>query len=1698
MVMCAAGGYALTLGWFGDARQPDSGAPREFPADSAAAGPSPQVRRLPPVEVTYPTIRQSVAGAVHHDPFLRQTTYLMPLAAATVGQTPTIGTPEITGVKKEDDSDLAARDDGIWYYNKPTVKIVGSLTTPLPEGHAVGLSRENERIGKDSSIVGNTWEIEVEKLNKGPNLFRVCVFPDDGSRNWRPAKGAKWSGPKTVKFSAERPYVVDIDTNPLLFGLTPDKVRVFFSTAKLDNVGQKDNYALTAVRDGSNSAATGRAEFVKASKMVVLPISAMTPGLYKLTINDQENIRDWYGNLLRSNTADNKKYETEIYKPVGADVPSVRPGITGHTGPQIDYQEFTPPRNVPDGFNPSDHVETRVARLYYYRDAHRVVQIINRTARSYNRAAVDMQRQLADKARATADEATAARQQAERNAIIAAQKTRQAEYELAATEQRLTEVLQETDQQRRQKRQEEEETDGESQITDDDIKLLQDVAASLAARARGLREKVENLRNEENELNSLVQELDGREQRAREEQFRREVAAGHADPDTYAPGDPESDDPVRQVSVSVIGEGLIQLRGPIKGINIIRKMINQIDAPVGQVRINVHTVQVNGEHGDRMERVVDTIQKYIDHSRFLTAQSAEMLRRAVVKVASQRAMEAMEPDAAGSQQIRDQRYLYAFFGRDFIDELRAMDSEFLKTGNKLLSLHSMDTTSLSSALFLMALANNSTRQQILKEFQQMLTTELPAAERSYFEAGTYVPRKHQWWCEREKFQILAHNARFESFRGFFHNQAPCADDIMTPIQREFIRLAQIFKARLITEMEYNQRVMERALIEERGGDYRKELQDARRNEKKAEALVAATQKGMRDRQVDLIKQASFMAARAVAAKRRAGEFLAYIREHLELRNSIQEATDKAVQKAVKKRVDGLKADADKLSANLKRQGHEVLSEILARSFKEGSEALAAPVRHQDPRAALSIFETKLRSQQLIGFEDSLVDVANRAFAQLNIDTKIPSRKDPILGTVVYGGRSIGVTISPDGKRATVMPGQKDAQPLLRDAKNFVFTGTALARSTLEELESQYVFRARNQSMIQVARNLLKDIADSPESAVDLNNVQRVARVLTIVRELTQVALAKADGIATGFRQVAASIADEEFNANAVYNTWVSLREEIFRSTKGELKKQAIELAAATDDGFAKLLDKYTQLQFALKHAEDSRRPLDHKKFLDMFIDDLEDKYIELLEGTRAQTANIDNYIKRITTALENDFNTQFYYPAFRAVREASRYWDVNLGQIETTGILANNRSFAKVSPQATMEFDLPKRDILIAEAMNGAKAMINDFGALVTDPSFLALAAMGSGQPTSSLAPGAGGGLGSVRNVLPGLDSDTAAEVLSQSGPGQAKLGAALEALIPDPAIYKFETGTGFEIRPVIQPDGQAVVFHFNYMYTTNVREPVRADEKHLGRVKRHFIDTDVQLSNYELREVSRYQVALKASRTSRGVPLLEDIPLAGVLFRPLPQQESSLQENLILAQATIYPTLFDLMGLRWARAIADLDPLRLSNEEFIVRNRRRVLQNRVYDYASSKVDEFLRIPEADRRPDLYRTQETIPALHPNGYQGPGLDLRDSNLQEGFQPQRANPPQRFIPGESAEGAPFLPRHKGFGIPEGTYIQRYPIDVVEESEPASGRLPARLRPGKSLPQVPLAPRGNASLPEVIPTPKGTSPKASHSGNSNDSN
>ncbi len=1303
-----------------------------------------------------------------------------------------------------------------------------------------------------------------------------------------------------------------------------------------------------------------------ADDVVVLTFADIPEGAYKLSVRadtapGSKSITGLNGNALKDGV-----FEFGIIKPIGSELSSTSSaGLRGSDARNVLYPEFTKPRDSMVGFNPSDKVVTKIARLYYFRDAHRVVQLVNRDAKSHNRQTVDVQQQLADKYRGQAEDATGERQVAERAAIQAASQARAAEQMLKQYQQGLIEsrkqlteldktaVEQEGEQEKLEKdldaakektrladekvkstqptlpadqlaldnaKQDQAKIEeklkklvGKQKRTEADKGNAEDQVTAMEGHVSAAMAAVQTARNLEAEKRELSATLQFKEDRARADLFRREVAAAKEDPDTYAPGNPTSQDPMLQVSLSVIGEGLIQLRGPSKGVNLVRTLINQIDAPVGQVRIGIHSVQVNGEHGKRMEPVIGRIQLYVDHSRFLTVQSGQMLRNAVTLVASRCADQAMIECAEQGQAARDQKYIASFFGQEFLDELQTLDSEFLQTGNKLLSLHSMDSTSLANALFLLSLAKNDVRQQILTEFDRMVTTQLPLDEQEYFIASAeqykFGPMFH-----KTKFQFLAHNAKFVSLKGFFNAEVAGAETL-TPMQREFIRLAQIFKSRLVTELELQQRVMERSLIEDRlvksADGSTAEANAVIDNEKKAQDLLKMQQQTLESSQFSVLSAVKAIEAKASAARKIAEQSIRIV-------------------------------DIYRKLADHEYDGSEIQVPHLRKPLKY----------LLDENETITISQDTLSEIQESLYDlERLIDDSDRQLNRFALSAS-------------------------------------DVENLARGSERI----HAATHDLHELLECSKVPTAE-------LKRQVKNIVVGISPYVSVGN--QVYKTATEVRNET--------------REVGLALSRPVPNIMDAYRRWTTVHGKLQFIIENSNSLEDEALLCRADESFQLLASASVNYGQQQRIAEASRRPLDHKKFLDMLIDDVEDKFIELMEGTRAHTANIDNYLSRLGQALDDDFQTQFYNPAFKGIREAGRYWDVQMGQIETTTVLTNNRMFAKVSPQATMEFDLPKRSILIQEAMKSGKAAYDDYGALLGDPTFLALTKMHGGQAASAVF-NRDNSSSTVRSLLPGLPSTGSESLIAQSGAAAPDFPSALESLIPDPAIYKFETGTGYEIRPVIQPDGQAVVFHFSYMYTTNIREPVRADEKHLGRVKRHYIDTDVQTGNYELREVSRYQVALKASRTSRGVPFLEDLPGAGILFRPLPNQESSLQQNLILAQTVIFPTLYDLMGLRWAPVVADMDALRLQEADFVTRSRQRSIRERVFDYSSQQVDEFLRIPAAERRTDLYRSQETTPMEHPNGYQGRGMKIKDGTLREGYVPEATRPDSHFIPGTSAEGA----------------------------------------------------------------------------------
>ena len=901
------------------------------------------------------------------------------------------------------------------------------------------------------------------------------------------------------------------------------------------------------------------------------------------------------------------------------------------TGEHIAFPEFVGPAPVDTAKitgsskrSLRNEVVTARVELYYFRDAHRVAQIINRNIKSYNAAAVTTLQRAAESARDDFESAKFLRKEAEQTAREAAIDLRQKENRLATLVGELRSQLQvrrALDSTKDRIADLETELAGTTK-TADKARLDTEIARLNREKdqleretgrfqggpesAQALQSEMQSLLGDIEQQKALVIEKqaesrkkENEEELAAKTQFRREVSAAKVDPDTYVPGDLNSVDPVSQVSISVIGEGVIHLRGPRAGVVRIRQMLNQIDHPVGQVKIGIMTIQLNGESGARMDNTVRRMEGHLSRGRFLTNVSENIFRRAVAEVSANVASKTFRTHYPGgkasdsdgpisnwalggeNERYKDQNtrvrwhaYLSSFFGADFLEEIADVYnySVTFDPFNKLVSLSSADSLTLAEAMLITGLAKGEHRQAIGARFQYYLRRYLPEMDARWIETNRI---KKSWdpraWgdelCSRKK--ILAHgekNYRFNS--------------IMTLFDRDYRSLAE--QNCLPTEAFEMQRTM----------------------------------------------------------------------------------------------------------------------------FSE-----AQPVDPTGP------------SDRLNSLQREVVKLVQ------------------------------GMTI-------------------------------------------EAMLRSRRESLIK-RRELLVEAGK-------------------------------------GLTGAEAYIVDTE-------------------------------------------------------------------------IDDLTDRQLDAMDALRGRKAALDRLIKQAVIAMEDDVYAQFYNPAIDRIRMATEEWDVELGTVERTTILTNNRAFGKVAPQATFEFDLPKRDIAIAEALKAAYALHKDLGPLLGDPNFATLTNMFAGQSISGSTVD-----GSIKSILPGLStSGDQQTMLYADSSVRPQFGTELEKLVPDPAIYKFETGTGFEVRPVVQPDGQSVVFDFDYMYTTDLLEPTRPDERKLGRVKRHFVNTEVQLGNLEWREISRYEVSLKAERNGRGVPLLEDIPIVGLAFRPLPQAKKSIQKNVIVGQASIYPTIEDLLGLR-------------------------------------------------------------------------------------------------------------------------------------------------------------------------------------------
>lgn len=256
-----------------------------------------------------------------------------------------------------------------------------------------------------------------------------------------------------------------------------------------------------------------------------------------------------------------------------------------------------------------------------------------------------------------------------------------------------------------------------------------------------------------------------------------------------------------------------------------------------------------------------------------------------------------------------------------------------------------------------------------------------------------------------------------------------------------------------------------------------------------------------------------------------------------------------------------------------------------------------------------------------------------------------------------------------------------------------------------------------------------------------------------------------------------------------------------------------------------------------------------------------------LRPSPARVAAADGMLDVFTKAFEDDVDREYVQPMLRDLRLKLKTTGIGFGTIQRTSVLATNRLVARVDPRATAE-------LAVGEETNLLQGL--------QQISQLTLA----GQTT--------GALGILKTLQAQSNEKDTAE------------------------IYGITSGSAFQVTPIFDPTGQALRFRFDFVDTTLVRDPKGTTNPRLPRVERHTVNTEVQLANLEIREVSRFESDSKIGLPTTykgGLPILRDIP--GV--RPIPfigwfvrrkGSNAIAQRSLIFAQTTMSPTIGDILDL--------------------------------------------------------------------------------------------------------------------------------------------------------------------------------------------
>ena len=86
------------------------------------------------------------------------------------------------------------------------------------------------------------------------------------------------------------------------------------------------------------------------------------------------------------------------------------------------------------------------------------------------------------------------------------------------------------------------------------------------------------------------------------------------------------------------------------------------------------------------------------------------------------------------------------------------------------------------------------------------------------------------------------------------------------------------------------------------------------------------------------------------------------------------------------------------------------------------------------------------------------------------------------------------------------------------------------------------------------------------------------------------------------------------------------------------------------------------------------------------------------------------------------------------------------------------------------------------------------------------------------------------------------------------------------------------------------------------------------------------------------------------------------------------MQTNIILGSSTIYPTVFDLMGLRWSHHVDSIGSKSLSEQKDEQIDRRKSMRDQLLQTTRDQVDQTIGLPR--------RVENSI-QLIPPGYRVP-------------------------------------------------------------------------------------------------------------------